>query len=1335
MKAKLLKLISMLLVLASIISAFTVFAFANTETPDGTEDGETSDGTESTGSNVKVLYNRNFEEGWDADNGLASGSWTEICKGNKFFVDYEIGKDQNYNYFMRCENLITSDGHPQINITEKTSGLVMEFDIKVDDFCNTGMIYANTQGATTNRTTLELMKINNNTVSVLGGNNFAIGDEWVHLAYVFDYTDPELEAQGKFKLKAYIGGELVADGIYEVKLDKNGNSYGTALQHIRILVTQCKEADIGSNWCIDNLKVYTGVTEVLDELPAEQGCGSLVNQDAAPVITILGDSNDAKGQAKKINNGLVFKINTNYCLLLGERAAILTDENGVACGAPVEYGDNVIVPLQVVLDCIGFPSYTRPDGMSIDISTGDSATYITLDRSNATVGGVRVELEVAPFKYTDENGNQYVAIAIEDIESLFPGWYITHDSTGMIFLTEGEDDIISSDTDIGAMMGYAKRFVFDYPNADQIYEDVKEGTENFTHPYIYGDQDKFDELSAIYNAEYGDEYYNSDLQQWLKRYVGYADSYYEYYAIPSSITYEEQVVTDEYGRIVYVQDVDANGDPVVDANGDPVMVPETVTVAVEHFDEYVGRRNKPTQPYQESGGYDPYGGRMEQAGNINGQIRDLAFGFQLTHDYKYAKLAYQLALDMGEWMHWAPGHFLNCSQATMPMAQAYDWLYNAWVELGYIRPAVEGEEDTDGTIDLVADIIYKFGVYEGLAASFGVMTDASKIRKDLGFGAAFMYYEMTNNWVGVCSAGMITGALAIMSYDTTDSYKYTYEGKQYDAAYLLSRNVEAICSNGLFQYAPDGSYVESPGYWGYGTNHLMYGLIALDSTVGTDYGIFDGIGMDKTFYFAAHSESSDFRYHNYHDSDEGNSVDSQNFNFAAYMLGDPTLSAIRMAQIKNGKYAGLTDIFYYPKDLGETEDVPLDYYAKGVDLYCARSSWDKGAVYASMIGGANNVSHGQIDAGSFVYHNAGTIWFTDIGKENYNVPNLGYNADRYRYYRMKPEGNNTVTLTSKAGFVPFGQDLDGAAYATDFYSNEYGSYVTYNMAGVFGGYVSEARRGMMITNDRTTTIVQDEIVFKQMETVYWFGHYSSDYVDKVRLSNDRKTAYMEKKIDGRVVTLRVSLVSTQSRFEFAIMDTYTMVHDGNGLDAAGNPSYFPMADTFDRGEVGAEIMSGNQGKGELNRDRYGKLAIKGENVGSFEVAVVMEIVDLVEEPEVGYKWTPMRDWMPSTDNRGEIVEDVVETRDNIKRSDFPSIAQSISFDDPETHIRRYRNTFYKNLTHLQYIVVRYDGISSSYKSQYKIFESYKAEYENHVDEINSRGEVKDEIAYKVMGIV
>ena len=134
-------------------------------------------------------------------------------------------------------------------------------------------------------------------------------------------------------------------------------------------------------------------------------------------------------------------------------------------------------------------------------------------------------------------------------------------------------------------------------------------------------------------------------------------------------------------------------------------------------------------------------------------------------------------------------------------------------------------------------------------------------------------------------------------------------------------------------------------------------------------------GIDTTCYYACHTEDNNSQYFPFHDGSVG-SQDTSYFFYVADYFNDATLYDVRLNQINgNIKTASPIDMIYYPRDVEISSDaIKLDYYSERIDLFATRDSWERGGLFASMIGGKNKLTHGQIDAGDFVYHNEGNVW-------------------------------------------------------------------------------------------------------------------------------------------------------------------------------------------------------------------------------------------------------------------------------------------------------------------------------------------------------------------------
>ena len=900
------------------------------------------------------------------------------------------------------------------------------------------------------------------------------------------------------------------------------------------------------------------------------------------------------------------------------------------------------------------------------------------------MGDKTIELDAAPAYVNAGEDMSYIVIALDDIEKLFEGYYGDYDDMGYMVVGK-HPDMLKRSENLSTMVGIMKKFVFDYYTGESLYNDVKEHT-NFEHPYLLTTPERVDEMYLEYQSllakdNAGEIVKGSDEELKLRGYNSIVSNgewaYSEYAKLDENGTYET------YNGLLSDADYPTEH---FDSEGDPVARSTSRTLA---------------QPNMATGGYDG-GGRSNPDGRTS-LLEYMAQAYILTKNTKYLEISYEVAMHLGEWEHWGPGHFLNCADSSNDFAIYYDWTYQGYVEL-----AASGKKRTNGEeydVTALAEILARQGVHEGYLSTKGI---CEHISEPVGIGGS-SYSKRENNWAAVCVGGMTVASLAILDGAAGETYVE-------EAKFILGENLRTLMQLGMDIYAPDGSYIEGPGYWNYGTNNFFRMCASLQSATGTHYGLMDCWGIDTTCYYACHTEDNNSQYFPYHDGTMG-SQDTSYFFYVAQCFNDATLYDARLHQIMGGtKGVSILDLIYYPTESISSDDIQLDYYSESIDLFATRASWEKDALFASIIGGKNKVSHGQMDAGAFVYHNAGNAWIYDLGTENYNCTGFWPDATRYRFYVMKPEGNNTVAIAGDVEGTPYGQILEGEAKAKEWGSNEYGSYVTYDMGDCLGAQASSWERGMLLTNDRKTTVIQDQISLKGMNTVYWFAHYNVKIVDEgVTLSSDGRTAYMRDYIgkgshgENLYKTLRLTIVSPNQSYKFKLMTTYEFIHTSTPVNGKVNPTptYTPE-----------EIISLG-GEAEKNRDNYRKLAISSGEALNFNVAVVIELVDDTTvgkstEIGVGYDYTDMSNWEPAPDMRGlDIdIEDTVEKRGTPNADTH--LVQSIN------RINGMKNTLYtddikyyfEDLADAYYAVNMIGSdMPASYSSYVTAFQKYRAEFD------------------------
>ena len=221
--------------------------------------------------------------------------------------------------------------------------------------------------------------------------------------------------------------------------------------------------------------------------------------------------------------------------------------------------------------------------------------------------------------------------------------YCLENKMGLIFF-DTEPITLSIENDLAYMLSLTHSFIFevdftkisgDYAPATDAERAafIKLGTQireillkrNNTHPFVFGSQDIFDRLRAVYSSNE-----DSEVKGYIRNLIARTNKYLEYFP-----------------------DLNENGDGLV------CVIPETGYGETE---------------------YD-VGGRHSHSESRLAELAHLAFCYQITLDEKYAKIAYYCTLGVINRLHWGPGHFLNCSGATQKLVMVYDWLYTAWKRL------------------------------------------------------------------------------------------------------------------------------------------------------------------------------------------------------------------------------------------------------------------------------------------------------------------------------------------------------------------------------------------------------------------------------------------------------------------------------------------------------------------------------------------------------------------------------------------------------------------------------------------------------------------------------
>lgn len=415
------------------------------------------------------------------------------------------------------------------------------------------------------------------------------------------------------------------------------------------------------------------------------------------------------------------------------------------------------------------------------------------------------------------------------------------------------------------------------------------------------------------------------------------------------------------------------------------------------------------------------------------RVNVLGIAYIIEKDKKYLDKINEEVIAVSNFSDWNPSHFLDVAEMATAVALAIDWV---------------GDDLPAATVKLAKEALIQKGIEPSWNGNKGRM-----------YG--------TNNWNQVCNAGMIAASLVIADQDIEL------------AAKTIHRSLDGI-PNGLMQYGPDGAYPEGSTYWGYGTAFTVLTSAMLKTAFKTDFGIGD---------YPAFKESADFRkltiapsgnYYNYADCGDrhsnagdiilawfatqtGNSLYIEDDKFS-----QPVADFGKLHRIAG---AGLVWLAQFEKT-AEAE-LPLVYKGDGKNPIVIMR--DGKGYYFGGKGGKGTVSHGNLDAGSFIWELNGVRWSIDPGNQNYNeLEQAGFDlwgscqdCERWNLLTKNNYGHSTLTVNGELhvndGFAKMLSVTKGDQPEAEF-----------DLTPVFGNNLKKATR-KFIKPDNKSLVIEDHI--------------------------------------------------------------------------------------------------------------------------------------------------------------------------------------------------------------------------------------------------------------------
>ncbi len=506
----------------------------------------------------------------------------------------------------------------------------------------------------------------------------------------------------------------------------------------------------------------------------------------------------------------------------------------------------------------------------------------------------------------------------------------------------------------------------------------------------------------------------------------------------------------------------------------------------------------------------------------------LAMAYLLSGEEKYKDRLWAEVEAICAFPNWGAAAMLNVGTHGLPMAIAYDWMYDHW---------------TEQQRRIVRNALSRHCIEPGLV----------ELRTN---GAS--YAQKTGNWNQVCNGAIGLSALAI---GDEDGYKD-----------FCNETINRVRNNlpvSLVTFAPDGGTHEGVGYWEFGLTWFYIFHNSLMTACGDDMGLGSFEGLDVTGYYPIALTGSTGLTFNYGDCAQ-EAIDTPIYHWLARFYNKPEFQDYVMNGGGAMSHYGLA--MYRPtnENVEYRTVVPLDNkFISAGQVGSTRSSWgDENALFAGYIAGDNQEGHACMDVGSFILEALGTRWITDFGQDVYSVEGAGdVSGPRWKFYRKSAEGHNVVIFnpkdvadldhyypqnSSEAIRYPEGQNPMGKAEIDIFKSSASAHYGVIDMLDAYSRDVKSYKRALGLINNRSQFVVRDEIETLAPSEIYSFFHTQ----EKIHIIND-KLAYMYtgESFENANKKLRIDLLTDAPGAKFVEMEAKFVVDGIQREEALDNSAW------------------------------------------------------------------------------------------------------------------------------------------------------------------------------------
>ena len=436
----------------------------------------------------------------------------------------------------------------------------------------------------------------------------------------------------------------------------------------------------------------------------------------------------------------------------------------------------------------------------------------------------------------------------------------------------------------------------------------------------------------------------------------------------------------------------------------------------------------------------------------------LALAYKLTGDRKYFDYAWPHLKACAEMPDWNPSHHIDVGTLAYGYAIAYDWFYDVMTE----------EQRR----------IMEKGAYEN------VFYTVNRAVEDQN--TAYTTVLMSNNHNVFCNAGVMATVLGFM-----DVFP--------EIASKVGADVTRILEAFMDKFAPRGAYYEGPYYAETAINYTVRVLAAMESVLGTTYGIDKAQGFDQIADFVVLLQS-DFAAYNFADSQMSLLAISGMFWIFDHYARRGVKDSVAEGNFKNpSAQVAAEAILWYNVDPDGDCNLPTEVHYKDEEIIAMRDAYRDGQTFVGIKAGKTVYAHSHLDAGSFVFDAKGRRWAYDFGQDNYN---LYYKYNHWDVFRLRVESHNSLVINPDhtPGYV-----LGSEAPVSEFTVSDNTVKTVIEKTALYGAErgVEYARRGYLFTDKRSSLVIRDEVKLTRESDMLWTMYTDAD----IEIAGNMATLY------------------------------------------------------------------------------------------------------------------------------------------------------------------------------------------------------------------------------------